>query len=66
MYVCLVGRKANDWTDLEQELNTRAADFSNSGTAWGASTLVSDGVVIRGMTQSAKDAQEGDSWPCGG
>lgn len=59
MYVCLVGRKMNDWTALEYELNTAAAKLSDSGTAWGASTLVSDGVVIRGMTQNSSDAQGG-------
>lgn len=59
MYVCLVGRKMKDWVDLEQELNTVAAELSSEGVAWGVSTLVSDGVVIRGMTQKAQDTQEG-------
>lgn len=59
MYVCLVGRSPHDWIQLEQELNDATSKLSDSGAAWGASTLVSDGVVIRGMTQTARHAQEG-------
>jgi urease accessory protein len=59
MYVCLVGRKPSDWTELEHEMNTTAEKLSTTGAMWGASTLVSDGVVIRGMTQNGRDAQEG-------
>src|SRR5580658_2569055 len=48
LYVCQDGRPAVFWRDLEDSLNTAAAGHTRRGEAiWGASTLVSDGVIVR-------------------
>ena len=53
MYVCRAGYGAPHWLTLEQDLNTLAISLSNDDAQWGASALASDGVVIRGMANSA-------------
>lgn len=53
LYVCQDGRPAAFWRDLEDALNTAAARQTRRGeTMWGASTLVSDGVIVRGLSTS--------------
>jgi urease accessory protein len=52
-YVCQDGRPAAFWRDLEDVMNAEAARHTHRGeTIWGASTLVSDGVIVRGLSTS--------------
>lgn len=53
MYVCRAGQPTTHWLALEQELNSLGVSLSGENAEWGASTLVSDGLVVRGMAQSA-------------
>ncbi len=49
------GRPASFWRGLENQLNEAAQARSVRGEAlWGASTLVSDGVVVRGVSTSGR------------
>lgn len=59
MYVCREGRPSEDWLTVERELNELGQRISQKGILWGASALVSDGVVVRGMTQDAGSIREG-------
>jgi urease accessory protein len=59
MYICRVGENLAQWLALEDELNLLGRAMSSDGAKWGASTLVSDGVVVRGMAQSAQQVNEG-------
>jgi urease accessory protein len=59
IYVCRAGECRTRWLSLENELNLLAKDISGDGVKWGASALVSDGVVVRGMAQSAQQVADG-------
>jgi len=59
IYVCRAGESRARWLSLENELNLLARDISRDDVKWGASALVSDGVVVRGMAQSAPQISEG-------
>jgi urease accessory protein len=59
MYVCRAGERQAEWISLENELNLLGREISTDGVKWGASALVSDGIVIRGMAQSAQQISEG-------
>lgn len=53
LYVCQEGKPAAFWRNLEDALNAEAAQHTRRGeTMWGASTLVSDGVIVRGLSTS--------------
>ncbi len=55
--LCVVqeGRTAPYWRALEGQLNELACEKTQPGQAvWGASALVSDGVVIRGLAMSGR------------
>jgi urease accessory protein len=53
LYVCQDGRPAAFWRELEEVLNRAAARHTSLKNAmWGASTLVSDGVIVRGLSTS--------------
>ncbi len=53
LYVCQDGRPAAFWRALEDVLNAAAAAQTRLGeTMWGASTLASDGVMVRGLSTS--------------
>ena len=50
-YVCRVGLPAAQWTALEAELSALAGEMTTAGeTLWGVSTLVRDGLVVRGLS----------------
>jgi len=53
-YACQEGRPPAAWRELENGLNQVAAQRS-SGTVWGASTLASDGVIVRGLSIGGRD-----------
>jgi urease accessory protein len=59
IYVCRAGESRARWLSLEHELNLLAMDISTDSVKWGASALVSDGVVVRGMAQSAPQISAG-------
>jgi urease accessory protein len=53
LYVCESGRPPDFWRGLEDSLNQTAQERTRSGEAvWGASTLQSDGVMVRGLSTS--------------
>lgn len=43
------------WRELENELNQHAQGLDRSSSIWGASTLAADGVIVRGLSHSARD-----------
>ena len=52
-YAFQVGRSVAFWRRLEDELNHLTRERTQRGEAqWGASTLVSDGVLVRGLSAS--------------
>jgi urease accessory protein len=54
-YACQDGRPATFWRALEDVLNTAAAEKTRPGEVmWAASTLVSDGVMVRGLSRSSR------------
>jgi urease accessory protein len=59
IYVCRAGENTARWISLENELNLLARDMSRDGVKWGASALVRDGVVVRGMAHSAQQISDG-------
>ncbi|HUP04164.1 MAG TPA: urease accessory protein UreD [Bryobacteraceae bacterium] len=53
------GRQEAFWRALEDRLNRRAEELTRRGEAlWGASTLISDGIVVRGLGGSARFLHE--------
>jgi urease accessory protein len=59
MYVCQAGKDVTEWIMLENELNLLARAISTEGVKWGASALISDGMVVRGMAQNAQQVSDG-------
>lgn len=55
-YVFQVGRPVSDLRQLETELNEIAGELSRpGGNIWGASALAADGVVVKGLSATARD-----------
>jgi urease accessory protein len=54
-YAFQVGRSASDLRVLETALGEIARRESHAGTIWGASALASDGVIVRGLSATARD-----------
>jgi urease accessory protein len=52
-YAVQEGRPAEDWRELENRLNQVTIGRSQDAV-WGASTLVSDGVIVRGLSSTAR------------
>jgi urease accessory protein len=59
MYVCREGGALAEWMSLENDLNLLGRAMTTQSAKWGASALVSDGVVVRGMAQSAQQVSDG-------
>lgn len=53
-YACQQGRSPAIWRELENRLN-EVAIRETSTAVWGASALVSDGVVVRGLSVGGRD-----------
>src|SRR5207302_1044355 len=51
-YALQEGRPAAFWRTLEDRLNETARERTRPGETWGASTLASDGVIVRGLSVS--------------
>jgi urease accessory protein len=59
-YICKVGTSSETWLALEHDLGELAIQLSQPNTTlWAVSTLTSDGLVIRGLTQSQPQAAKG-------
>ncbi|MEP6960603.1 MAG: urease accessory protein UreD [Acidobacteriota bacterium] len=55
-YAFQIGRSASDLRQLESSLAEMALEVSRPGvTIWGASALASDGVIVRGLSATARD-----------
>jgi len=55
-YACRVGMPAATWRELESALNQFCCAHSRPGvTIWGATTLVADGIAVRGLSVSARE-----------
>ncbi len=53
LYICQDGRTPAFWRELEDVLNAEAERRTRRGEAmWGASALVADGVMVRGLSAS--------------
>jgi len=59
-YICRVGLRASEWIALEQELREIARGLSlGNETRWGISTLVRDGLIVRGLAVHGREALHG-------
>ena len=55
-YACGVGLPSSKWRELELKLNEFCSAKSRPGVIiWGASTLVADGIAVRGLSLSARE-----------
>ena len=55
LVVCQEGRPPSFWRGVEDSLNDLAIERTRLGeAAWGASTLASDGVLVRGLCSSSR------------
>jgi urease accessory protein len=53
-YCCCQGRSIQTWQSLEKDLASLAHDLTVPGQSlWGASVLVQDGLIVRGLTISS-------------
>jgi urease accessory protein len=59
-YICRVGLPAAQWTAIEAELGQLAGQLSLADeTLWGVSTLVRDGLVVRGLACEGRSLTSG-------
>jgi len=59
-HICRMGINAAAWAALEEYLREAAREFSRPGDAlWGVSTLVADGLVVRGLAIRGRDVLAG-------
>ncbi len=59
-YICRVGLPAAQWTALESELGELAGQMTQADeTLWGVSTLVRDGLVVRGLSCEGRSLSSG-------
>ena len=59
-HICKVGLEPSAWLRAEQTLREATEAHSRRSEAlWGISTLISDGLVIRGLTLHGRDALSG-------
>jgi urease accessory protein len=59
-YICRVGLPAAQWTSLEAELGRLAGQLSGTNEIlWGVSTLVRDGLVVRGLACEGRSLTSG-------
>jgi urease accessory protein len=59
-YICCVGLEAAAWLGTEEHLRETARELNEPGEAlWGVSTLLADGLVVRGLAVRGRDALAG-------
>lgn len=56
--ICRSSEDANTWIVLEQMLRQIAQERSNANAHWGATALVADGLLVRGLSQSGLHIME--------
>ncbi len=55
-YACKIGLPSVDWRELEGKLTELCSVQSRPGvTIWGATSLVADGIAVRGLSTSARE-----------
>jgi urease accessory protein len=55
-YACKIGVAPNVWRQLEAKMNEFCSAKSQPGVMiWGATTLVADGIAVRGLSVSARE-----------
>ena len=59
LYVCHSGVTQSIWDRLESQLNEIACADTSEAARWGVSTLISGGIIIRGLTMEAHQALDG-------
>lgn len=59
LYICHTGLVQARWRDLEASLNQLAMDQSTPSARWGVSTLVANGLVVRGLGLEAHEIAAG-------
>ena len=58
-FICRAAEPASTWPPLEEALACAARGLANGDVAWGVSTLVEDGLVIRGLATEARHLRRG-------
>ena len=59
-YICRAGLNADVWLGAERRLREVAGELARPGEMlWGTSTLVADGLVVRGLGRHGRDVQTG-------
>lgn len=58
-YICRAGLDFAAWLAAEEHLREAARDLSRTRALWGVSTLLADGLVIRGLAVRGRDALGG-------
>jgi urease accessory protein len=59
-YICRVGLDGAAWLAAEENLREAACEMNRPGeTLWGVSTLVADGLIVRGLAVRGRDALGG-------
>jgi len=59
-YMCRVGLDATAWHAAEEHLREAARELTQPGQAlWGVSTLLADGLIVRGLAVRGRDALGG-------
>jgi urease accessory protein len=56
--ICRSSEDANTWIALEQMLREISLQRSNASTHWGATALTADGLLVRGLSESALHIME--------
>lgn len=59
LYFCHTGVAQHRWRNLESRLNDLAMNLSSASERWGASTLVANGLVVRGLALEAHQIAAG-------
>jgi urease accessory protein len=58
-FICRAGEPASTWPALEESLACAARGLVTEEVAWGVSTLVQDGLVVRGLATETRHLQRG-------
>lgn len=58
-YICLAGAPAAVWARLEERLNAAADQMGGAEVRWGVSSLVRDGLMVRGLGMETRYLQRG-------
>jgi urease accessory protein len=59
LYICREGIDARRWIETEEKLREASAEFVTGAARWGVSTLVTGGLVVRGVAHHGRDMVAG-------